>query len=173
MSLFNNIIRNFIFLYWICDILIENKTNKSPKKLRYIILKHLMKRFFWVYLFELSFYFRGENLFSLPVSMYGWMDGWMGGGYLLRSLSGGLRENKLGLPEEETGEQGRRRRKSRGAHQQRHLTQLRARAHTQAKWARERRRRASQLPVVSFCGLPLGGGEVWCPGSSRILLPTL
>ncbi len=125
-----------------------------------------------VYLIEFVLLFLGGKI-NLITCLNVWMDGWMDGRYLLRSLSGGLRGSKLGLPEEETGERGRRRRKSRGAHQQRHLTQLRARAHTQAKWARERRRRASQLPVVSFCGLPLGGGEVWCPGSSRILLPTL
>ncbi len=104
------------------------------------------------------------------------MDGWMIGSYLLRSLSSGLGENKLGLPEEETGEQGRRRRKSRGAHQQRHLTQLRARAHTHTSKAGARKKKKSFTAFSGeFLRTSLGGrgGEVWCPGSSRILLPTL
>ncbi len=103
------------------------------------------------------------------------MDGWMIGSYLLRSLSSGLGENKLGLPEEETGEQGRRRRKSRGAHQQRHLTQLRARAHTHTSKAGARKKKSFTAFSGEFLRTSLGGrgGEVWCPGSSRILLPTL
>ncbi len=69
--------------------------------------------------------------------MHGWMDGWEGGTYYGVSPAD-LGENKVGLPEEETGEQGRRRRKSRVAHQQRHLTQLRARAHTHKQSGREK-----------------------------------
>ncbi len=102
-----------------------------------------------------------------------WMDGWEGGRYLLRSLSGGLGENKLGLPEEETGERGGRRRKSRGAHQQRHLTQLRARARTHTSKAGARKKSFTAFSG-EFLQTSLGGrGEVWCPGSSRILMPTL